>query len=32
MVDWLCNQNVLNAEWESQDLWKNKKQKVCWLI
>ena len=27
MVDYICNQNVLNADLKNQDLWKNKKQK-----
>ena len=32
MVDYLCNQNVLNADLKSQDLWKNKKQKDYQVI
>ena len=32
MVDWLCSQNVLSADLKSQDLWKNKKQKVYCAI
>ena len=31
MVDWLCNQNVPTVELKCQDLWKNKKQNVCWV-
>ena len=31
MVERLCK-NGLNADLKSQDLWKNKKQKVYWVI
>ena len=32
IADQLYNQNIMFAEFKNQDLWKNKKQRVYWVI